>query len=159
MALKEMRTEAEKLYVKSGLSCAAIAETLDVGEGTIYRWKAEAAEKGEAGDWDAQRRVYNLSPREMFAVYAESVKTWIAGLQKNPELLADGKIADAIAKHVSVLQKLDTRGQYKGVALDLIKVVNLWLAENQPELKEKIEPYWDGIFSELIKYATDKGLF
>jgi hypothetical protein len=52
----------------------------------------------------------------MFAIYAESVKTRIAGLQKDPSLLADGKIADAIAKHVSVLQKLDTRSQYLGTA-------------------------------------------
>jgi hypothetical protein len=33
---------------------------------------------------------------------------------KNPGLLADGKIADAIAKHASVPQKLDTRSQYLG---------------------------------------------
>jgi hypothetical protein len=48
----------------------------------------------------------------MFAIYAETVKAWIVQLQKNPDLLADGKIADATAKHASVLQKLDTRSRY-----------------------------------------------
>jgi hypothetical protein len=146
------REEAEKLYVKDGLSCAAIAEKLGLHETTVYRWK------GEASDWDAQRRVYNMSPREMFAIYAETVKGWIVNLQRSPELLSDGKIADAIAKHVSVLQKLDSRGQYLGVALDLIKIADRWLAENQPELKERMAPYWESVYQELVKYTTGKGL-
>lgn len=159
MAHKDKRLDAEKLYIKDGLSCAAIASALKVNEGTVYRWKNEAAEQGDGADWDAQRRVYNLSPREMFAMYAESVKAFIVQLQKSPEQLGDGKIADAIAKHVSVLQKLDTRGQYKGVALDLIKVINVYISENLPEVKEKLEPHWDAIFERLIKYATEKGMF
>ncbi|MDR0709965.1 MAG: DUF1804 family protein [Spirochaetaceae bacterium] len=159
MALNEKREEAEKLYVKDGLTCPAIAERLGVNEGTVYRWKSESGEKGEVSDWDAQRRTYNMSPREMFAIYAETVKTWIVNLQRNPELLSDGKIADAIAKHVSVLQKLDTRSQYLGVALDLIKIANQWLAENHPEIKVKIDPYWENIYQELVKYSTGKGLF
>jgi hypothetical protein len=158
MALNEKREEAEKLYVKDGMACPTIAERLGVNEGTVYRWKSESAGKGEASDWDAQRRIYNMSPREMFAIYAETVKTWIMGVQKNPELLSDGKIADAIVKHVSVLQKLDTRSQYLGVALDLIKTANTWMAENQPELKTKMEPYWENIYQELVKYSTGKGL-
>ncbi|MDR0877235.1 MAG: DUF1804 family protein [Treponema sp.] len=159
MALNDKRGEAEKLYVKNGMTCAQIAAQLGVNEGTVYRWKAEAVEKGEAADWDAQRRVYNMSPREMFAIYAETVKTWIVNLQKDPNLLSDGKIADAIAKHVSVLQKLDTRSQYLGVSLDLIQIANQWLAENQPAVKEKIDPHWDSIYAELVKYSTQKGIF
>ena len=158
MAKDDKRIEAEKLYVKNGLSCPAVAENLGVNEGTIYRWKAEAAAKGEAAGWDAQRRVYNMSPRELFAIYAESVKTWVAQIQQNPSLLSDGKIADAIAKHVSVLQKLDTWSQYLGVALDLIKTASQWLSENQPEVKERIDPYWENIYQELVKYSTGKGL-
>lgn len=159
MAKEDKRLEAEKLYIKNGLSCSAIAEELKVNEGTVYRWKAEAGEKGEAQDWDSQRRVYNLSPREMFAIYAETVKSWIMKINENPEMLADGKIADAIVKHMSVLKKLDTRGQYLGVSLDLIKIANQWLAENQPELKEKLTPYWDNIYEELVKYSSGKGMF
>ncbi len=60
MAKDDKRLEAEKLYVKNGLSCAAIAERLKVSEGSVYRWKTESAEKGEASDWDAQRRRLRL---------------------------------------------------------------------------------------------------
>jgi hypothetical protein len=157
MALSEKREEAEKLYVKDGLTCPAIAEKLGVNEGTVYRWKSEAVEKGEVA-WDVQRRVYNLSPMEMFSIYAETVKTWMVSIAKDPNLLSDPKMADTIAKHVSVMQKLDPRSQYRGVALDLIEIANRWLTENQPEIKAKIDPYWDAIFHEIVKYSKEEGI-
>jgi transposase len=159
MALNDKRDDAEKLYVRHSMACPTIAAELGVNEGTVYRWKTEAAEKGDATDWDTQRRVYNMSPKELTAIYAESVKSWMLKIKENPDLLADTKIADAIAKHISVMQKIDPRGQYLGVSIDLIKVTNQWLAENQPELKKKLEPYWDSIYQELVKYSTNKGVF
>jgi len=159
MALSDKREQAEALYVRQAKSCAAIAAELEVDAGTVYRWKAEAAKGGEALNWDSQRRVYNLSPDELKAMYAESVKAWIVQIKNEPGTLADPKIADAIAKHVSVMQKLDTRGQYLSVALDLVKVINLYLAENAPELKAKLEPHWDSIYEALTKYATEKKVF
>jgi transposase len=159
MALTDKREDAERLFVRQSMSCPAIAAELGVNEGTVYRWKAEAAEKGEALEWDVQRRSYNMSPRELTAIYAESVKSWLVKIKAQPELLADSKIADAIAKHISVMQKIDTRSQYLGVAIDLIKVTNSWLAENQPELKTKLDPYWDAIYQELVTYSTKRGLF
>ena len=159
MALNDKREEAERLYVRQSAACPAIAEQLGVDAGTVYRWKAEAAEKGEALDWDVQRRIYNMSPRELMAIYAESVKAWILKLKANPELLSDPKIADAISKHISVMQKLDTRGQYIGVAIDLVKVINVWLAEHEPDLKTKLDPHWDRIYEALKQYTTKKDIF
>jgi transposase len=159
MAQTEKREEAERLYVRQGMSCPAIAEQLEANVGTVYRWKEDAAEKGEALDWDVQRRIYNMSPKELKAIYAESVKAWILQIKAHPELLSDPKIADAISKHISVMQKLDTRGQYLGVAIDLIKVINVWLAEHEPELKTKMEPHWDQIYEALKAYTTVKEIF
>ncbi|MDR0512058.1 MAG: DUF1804 family protein [Treponema sp.] len=159
MAETSKREEAERLYVRQSMTCPAIASELEVDPGTVYRWKAEAAEKGEALDWDTQRRAYHLSPWEMKAIYAESVKAWIVKLRDNPELLSDPKIADAMSKHISVMQKIDTRGQYLRVALDLIKVINIWLTENQPELKSQMDFFWDQIYEALEKYMTDKEIF
>jgi transposase-like protein len=159
MALTDKREEAERLYVRQGISCSAIAEQLEVNAGTVYRWKEDAAEKGEALDWDVQRRIYNMSPRELMAIYAETVKAWIIKIKASPEMLSDPKIADAIAKHISVMQKLDTRGQYMGVAIDLIKTSNAWLAEHEPELKAKMEPCWDQIYEAIKLDITNKGVF
>jgi transposase-like protein len=158
MALTDKREEAERLYVRQGMSCPAIAEQLEVNSGTVYRWKEDAAEKGEALDWDAQRRIYSMSPRELLAIYAESVKAWILELKKNPKLLADPKIADAISKHISAMQKIDPRSQYLGVAIDLIKTANIWLAEHEPELKTKMESHWDQIYEALNKELTTKDI-
>jgi len=159
MALNDKREEAERLFVRQSMNCQAIADQLGVDPGTVYRWKADAAEKGEALDWEVQRRIYLMSPRELTAIYAESVKAWMIKIKANPELLADSKIADAISKHISVMQKIDTRGQYLGVALDLIKVINIWLAENEPDLKGLMEPHWDRIYTALKEYTTSKGIF
>jgi hypothetical protein len=159
MALNDKREEAERLYVRQSVSCPAIAEQLEVDPGTVYRWKTEAAAKGEALDWDVQRRIYLMSPRELIAIYAESVKGWMLKIKENPELLSDSKIADAISKHISVMQKIDTRGQYLGVAIDLVKVINIWLAEHEPELKTEMEPHWDRIYEALKDYTTTKGIF
>ena len=159
MAMTDKREEAERLFVMQSMSCPAIAEQLGVDAGTVYRWKTEAADKGEALDWDVQRRIYNLSPRELTAIYAESVKAWIIKIKANPDLLSDSKIADAIAKHISVMQKLDTRGQYLGVAIDLIKVVNIWLSKHDPELKAKMDAHWDDIYQALKDDMTNKGIF
>jgi hypothetical protein len=128
-------------------------------DGTVYRWKAEAAERGEIADWDAQRRAFNMSPRELVSIYSESLKAWVVKIKRNPETLSDPKIADAVVKHISALRKLDNRSQYMGVALDLIKIANQWLAENQPELKAKMDPCWEGVYQELAKYGAGKGLF
>jgi uncharacterized protein YjcR len=155
----EKRKEAEKLYVEKCLSCATIAEQLGVVESTVYRWKAaaaEAAEKDMGWDWESLRRVYNLAADEMFAMYAETVKSWIVEIHKNRSLLSDPKVADAMVKHMSVLKKLDTRGQYKRGALDMIKTANQWLAENRPELKAKLDSCWDSIVETLIKSIGEK---
>ncbi|MDR0556317.1 MAG: DUF1804 family protein [Treponema sp.] len=159
MAKDDKREEAEKLYVRQSMTCPQIAAELGVNDGTVYRWKAEAAAQGETTDWDAQRRAFNMSPRELVSIYSESLKAWVVKIKRNPETLSDPKIADAIVKHISALQKLDNRSQYMGVALDLIKIANQWLAENQPELKARMEPYWESVYQELAKYSTGKGLF
>ena len=158
MALTDKREEAERLYVRQGMPCPAIAEQLEVNAGTVYRWKEDAAAKGEALDWDTQRRIYTMSPKELLAIYAESVKAWILELKKNPKLLADPKVADAICKHISAMQKIDPRSQYLGVAIDLIKTANAWLAEHEPELKTRMEPFWERIFEALNKELTAKDI-
>jgi transposase-like protein len=157
MALTEKRAEAESLYVRKSMTVPAIASKLQIDAGTVYRWKAEAVEKG--ADWDARRRVFNLSPQELVAIYSETVKDWLIKIKENPDMLSEPKMAYAINMHISTMRKLDSRGQYLGAVTDLIKVTNGWLAENQPELKAKLEPYWDSIYQELVNYSTNKGLF
>jgi predicted DNA-binding protein YlxM (UPF0122 family) len=159
MALADKRDEAERLYVRESMSCDAIAKQLGIDKGTVYRWKAEAKEKNVALDWETKRRICNMSVKELLGIYAEGIKTWMLKFKETPELFADSKAADALIKHISALQKIDPRSQYLGVAIDLIKTTNEWLAENEPELKTKMEPHWDEIYEALNKDLTRKGIY
>jgi hypothetical protein len=159
MALTDKREEAERLYVRQSLSCPAIAAKLEINEGTVYRWKAEAAEKGEAENWDFKRRRQHVSALELIEIYIEAVRDQILTIRDNPALILDPGKADALTKHISNIRKLDIRGQYLDATIDLIKIASRWLAENRPELKEKLDPYWDAIYQELADYSTKKGTF
>jgi flagellin-specific chaperone FliS len=55
-------------------------------------------------------------------------------------------------------KNLDKRSRYLGVALDLIRSANRWLAENRPNIKADIDPYWESIYQEFVKYAASKGV-
>jgi transposase len=159
MALSQKRAEAEQLYIRKGLSCSSIAAQLQVNEGTVYGWKAESAKRGADFDWDMKRKAYNISPRELVAMYSETIKGYLLKISTNPELLTDTKIADAIAKHVSVLKRLDTRVQYLGAITDFIEVTNKWLAEHNPEIKKLMDPLWEHIYQELVNSYTQESLF
>jgi hypothetical protein len=158
MAKDDKRQEAEQLYVRTAMTCPQIAAELRVSEGTVYRWKAASVAQGETADWEARRRAYNLSPGELKSVFSETLKVCFLKIRENPEMLSDPKVADSLYKQVIVLEKLDNRSNYPGAVLDLIGSANRWLAENQPELKVKMEPFWDNIFQELVKDTTKKGI-
>lgn len=157
MSLTDKRNEAERLYTCRSMTCHAIAEELGVNEGTVYRWRKEAAKRGEETDWDVKRQ--SLSPIELIITFTQALMVGVAEIKKNPQLIFDSKTADALTKNLAVLQKIDIRGQYLHVMLDLVKVINTYLAENDPDLKRALEPYWDGIHEEMIKYAERGAVF
>jgi hypothetical protein len=152
------RTEAKQLYIRKSMNCPEIAAELGVGEGTVYRWKAEAAEKGEAMDWEYQRQFCMLSPDELKSIFRQTITAMIMGL-KNSTTPLDTKQADALAKLIKVMERLDADIPYFTAIIDLIKVTNGWIAVHQSELKEKLAPHWDSIRQELVNYASRKGLF
>ena len=140
------------------MNCPAIAAELGVAEGTVYRWKADAAEKGEAMDRDYQRQLYLLSPDELKPIFRQTITAMIMGLRNSITPL-DTKQADAPAKPIKVMERLDADIPYFTAIIDLIKVTNGRLSVHQPELKEKLAPYWDGIREEPVNYASRKGLW
>lgn len=159
MALPEKRAEAKRLYIDKSMTCAAIAEELGVDAGTVYRWKADAAEKGEAQEWDYQRQVQSMSFDELKSVFREAIRVAVLKIKEDPEILLNPKFADALSKIVKSVEKIDPRSQYLGTITDLIRVTNMWLSEHQPELKATLDPYWESIYQELSNYSTRKGLF
>jgi uncharacterized protein YjcR len=91
MALTEKRVEAKNLYIHQAMTCPAIAQALAVDVGTVYRWKTEAAEKGEVFDWDYQRQIYAVSTDELAAKYRKALAILSVTVDNNPEILLDPK--------------------------------------------------------------------
>jgi hypothetical protein len=156
MAFQDKRAEAERLYTCRSMTCHSIARELGVNEGTVYRWRKEAA-KNENDDWDIKRQ--SLSPVELIITFTQALMFGIAKLKTNPDLIFDAGKADALTKNLVALQKIDIRGQYLHVVIDLVRVINAFLSERDPNLKRNLEPYWDGIHEEMVKYAERQVVF
>jgi transposase-like protein len=156
MALTEKRTEAEHLYVSTSLSISAIAEALGVDAGTVYRWRSEAARAGEGQDWDYRRQVQALSFDKLKSVFREAIRSAINKIEEDPTLLLNPKFADALSKIIKSLERIDPRASHFGAIEDLIKVTSQWLTEHEPDIKARLDPYWDSIFQELVNYSTKR---
>jgi uncharacterized protein YjcR len=159
MALPEKRAEAKRLYIDKSLTCSAIAKELGVDAGTVYRWKSEACAKGESQDWDYQRQVQAMSFNELKSVFREAIRSAMVKIGEDPGKLFEPKFADSFVKIMKSAEKIDPRTSYLSAINDLMKVVSRWLAKHEPELKARLDPYWDSIFQELVNYSTSKGVF
>ena len=149
----DIREKAERFYVEEGFPVAEIAKRLDIPAQTIYRWVAAA--KGKDGfDWDEQRRIFLLSPQAMVNIYLGLFKRWILKIQKDIDLMANPQVADAIAKHISSLKKLDPRFNYLGAILDVIQITDEYLGKHDPHLREKMEAHWPAIQEKIREIAT-----
>lgn len=133
MALTEKSVEVRELYVPTSTPSSVIATELGVDVGTVCRWKAADAERGEGSNWEHLRRIHAVSLDEVKTIFPEGIGTAAAMIKEHPELLLDPKFADAVS--------------------------NMWFTENRPELKRKMESCWDGIYQELVDHLTSKGLF
>lgn len=148
--------QARDLYIK-GASVNSIATDLGVSLQTVYGWRKKDANTDK--DWEKARRRYRLSPSELSSIYIESVKEMILEISDDPMKLADPKYADAIAKNVSSIKKIDPMYNYMGAALDLMKVIDQYLKRTDPQLAKKMKDHWPGIKEEMERFATRDGLF
>ena len=143
MKQAENKAKARELFIKNSLDVAAIAATMGVSASSVYGWRRTDADTPL--DWDRSRAIYNLSPRDLVANYAQQVRELALSLAQEPQKMADPKIADALTKHVSNLQKLNPKNQYMGVFLDIIEQIDSYLATHDSKLRERINRHWPGI--------------
>ena len=145
----DAKTQARELYIKDRLAPAEIAATLGVSPSSVYGWRR--ADASTAYNWDKSRAAWHLSPREMIGGYAQQVREFMLDLTENSEKMASSKTADALAKHIANLQKLNPKHLYMGALLDLISETDKYLAEHEDALRERINRHWPGIRRELTQ--------
>lgn len=154
----EKRKEAVRLYVRENLSIAEISRRIETADKTIYRWKRDDAAKGDRHNWDLQRDLWHMSPRELIGLYVESVKELVLTLHQDPERLADSRTADAITKHIANINRIDPSNQYLGIALDLMRRIDSYLQEVDPELQARMARHWEPIKTRLVEYSQERRL-
>ena len=59
--------------------------------------------------------------------------------------MSNASTADALAKHIANLQKLNPKHLYMGALLDLIDIIDKYLAVHAPELRQQLNQYWPAI--------------
>ena len=137
MARKIERLDAKRLYCEELKEIPEIARLLNVPEKTIYRWKAEEREKG--ADWDKEREeIRNTS----FSGYKKTLKLAIDMIDR---MAATGEInakdADAVQKVGKAVKSLYKEVDNLGNVLLTMNEFAEFMAEREPELLDKLQPY------------------
>ncbi|HAP94549.1 MAG TPA: hypothetical protein DCP54_02115, partial [Chryseobacterium sp.] len=91
-----VRALAEKMFVEEGMTAKAIAETIDVTEQTIGRWR-----KGIQGDisWDEKRTQFLSAPNNIKKVLMTELKD----LSEGKDASIDVKAISAVTKAIELL--------------------------------------------------------
>ncbi|MGH1577718.1 DUF1804 family protein [Planktotalea sp.] len=80
---KQTRTKARALYVHSRLTIPAIAVNLDVAQGTVSRWKADA--RGYGDDWDIARSAATMEGEGFDKLVSDAVEGFTVMFQVTME--------------------------------------------------------------------------
>lgn len=156
MAEIEKRSEAERLYVKAKLLPKDIARAIKVSETSVYRWRAEAASQGAEYDWDRRRR--DATPVNIVDVqrqYWDALSKQLKKIQEDENLLLDPKVADAIAKHISAINRLVPKKTWFSACVSVLDEVKSYLAANDPDLWERFVGHIPAIQDALERQVID----
>lgn len=118
-----IRAMAERLFVEEGLNAKSIAETLDVAQHTVGRWR-----KGIQGDvsWDQKRADYLAAPSNIKKVLMNE----LSELSKGKEPSLDVK---AIANISKVIETISDKVNLQ-VVYSVFKEFDNWMASQDPDM-------------------------
>ena len=118
-----MRALAEKMFVEEGMTAKAIAESVDVTEQTIGRWR-----KGIQGDisWDEKRKRYLSAPNNIKKV----LMTELSDLAEGKQSKLDVKAITEVRKAMELLS--DSISAH--VVMAVFKEFDSWMAVQDPEI-------------------------
>lgn len=137
MARKIERIDAKRFYCEELKEVPEIAVRLNVPEKTLYRWKSEDKERGN--DWDREREEIRTTS---FSGYKKTLKLAIDMIDKMAQTgEISTKDADAVQKIVKAVKSLYKEVDNLGNILLTISEFTDFLAERDPEMLEKLQPY------------------
>lgn len=134
-AKSDLREICEKLFVETGLSCKALAETYPVTEQTLSAWRNDTSRDGKT--WDEKRRQFITAPANIKQVLMDE-------LQK----VAQGDNASINVKDLAAIHKVVESFSDKvntQVVYSVFKEFDNWMAEQDPELAMQFI-HWHRLF-------------
>nr|DAJ31706.1 MAG TPA: Homeodomain-like domain [Caudoviricetes sp.] len=97
--------QAKKLYAE-GKTVDEIASALNKSKGTVYRWIKENKE-----EFEKAKKLAQMTPNDMIGFIDEAHKKVLLDIAENPEKIKNPKVADALIKIATVLEKLGNRSE------------------------------------------------
>ncbi|WP_367867889.1 hypothetical protein [Pedobacter sp. WC2423] len=123
MAKKDaLQRNAEMAFIELGYNAKTIAEQFGVTEKTVGNWRKE-------GEWDKQREELLASPVKVRAILLKEIQHLAAGGEATID-------SDALSKVSKVMETFSTKLSPQ-MAMTVIKVLDDWLSERDPELANK----------------------
>lgn len=153
---KEIRTKARSLYVHSRLTIPAIAINLDVAQGTISRWKAEA--RGYGDDWDIARSAATMAGDGFDKLVSDAVEGFTVMFQATMEQIQQAEdmqpadkakmmasLADSFNKMINSAGRASPNLSKLGIAIDVMKRLAEFILAEFPQhegaFQEILEPF------------------
>ena len=129
---KDTKHRARQKFVQDRQSLSVIALTLDVPEGTLRRWKADAAAQGD--DWDVARSAEMMRGEGFESVVSAAVEDFTVMFQATMQALTDNdalapaervkamaSLSDAFNKMIGAAGRASPRLSRLAIATDVLK--------------------------------------
>ncbi|MGV4332508.1 hypothetical protein [Ornithobacterium rhinotracheale] len=127
----DIRELCEKLFVETGLSAKALAETYPVTEQTISKWRNDTSIDGKT--WDEKRKEFITAPANIRQVLMDELKNVAEGSKAR----IDVKSLAAINR---VIQNFSNRVNSQ-IVYSVFKEFDNWMADQDPELALQFVQY------------------
>ncbi len=114
------RELAERMFINDGMSGKAIAESLNVAENTVSRWRND-----EKPSWDDRRARVLAAPHKIKEILLKELNSIASG--EKPKINAD-----ALSKVARVIDTISGKVSVQLVVSVFMEFDN-WMAEQEPE--------------------------
>lgn len=156
----EHRRHVRSLYIYQRLSIEMIADKLDIGHGTIRKWKAESARDGD--DWDIARTAgdiadcgYKYTIAVLMEDYLTQHKQALKDIQKDPALTAEKRVkllsslAFSLREMRQSVSQLNPELNKLAVAIEIINRLTTFVRDGYPQhaaaMLEILEPFGEAM--------------
>ncbi len=109
---------AERMFVEEGLTAKAIAETTDMSEQTIGRWRKD-------GKWEEKRKQHLQAPQNIKKAITEELQRLTAGYEPKLDMKS---INAAIKAQRDISDEISTQ-----VVYSVFKEFDNWMSSQEPE--------------------------